>query len=1593
MKLNQARYLSHQPSQNQPNSTQQIQSNSRKSLPNQQPINQVSEEEDAFKVYVHVYDEEQQYDYSGKRDKAYYFDDAFSEQYSNMDVYSKTIEPLIPNILDGFNVTCFAYGMTGAGKTHTMIGNNLLDAAEFPNYHEQGLCFQAIQGVFMGMQERQSQYLYEMKVSYLEIYNEQVRDLLSDKQSNLMIVEDPVKGVIVPDINEFGVCSPEELASLIYVGNQRRTMAPTLANLVSSRSHAILIFSVEAKDRSRSMKEGISYSKLQMIDLAGSERAAATENKGQRMVEGANINRSLLALGNCINILSDKGKAGSFVPYRDSKLTRLLKDSLGGNTKTIMIACISPSYLAFEETVNTLKYASRARNIKRKTTKNVKEVELHVSRYKEVIDSLRTEIESLRGQLKSQQNVHASVSPIRSPFQPPLHSKLSEQKREQTSSNHKTRKSSYIRPSAAKINNQKNTHGHTTPVRLSNSTKKQPLISQRQLNYNQNVKESLLDQSSSNADQQNTFVEIEEEINKMQSEKLKLQSEILSDSKSQNFNQSQKIKSKEELEEEKYIEKLSQNLISNFEEHWELKQSIAELEDLQIKNKDQLTQLRTEILELQKQYALQQSNSQLEQQITKVISLKNNEIKIIEKNHQNNIKILNEMKVALDINLEQKAKLQSMLLKMHSSKRQTLLENQIEMRNLKLEKTDLYLQNLQMKKLNQLQQQEKYQTDQKLIEMQKMIQEMQQQLQQKDQIIQESQIQLKKKEKEILLIKGTDQIVQIDQNFQSTQIQQLQEQPLIQVNPIAKYYPNHSSSSVNQQYLTHHSTVKLDFQSTAKDQISLRYKENIKASAPNSARLDGAIPPKEINKKLVLSGFFEDDFQGELVEEENQEIKVEDTKDDLTPVYDGFNAVPHSTFEDKRQSYTLPNPSALKTNKKGCTPNNRYNALQEYGNNENVGSLTSSVQIEFNLDENNSLERDSNTLVIRPQNSHRETPVAQVNLYNIDNQQTEKIHLYQPKIQTSNQRYQNHQPDLQNASRNNISQYESRRDTGQSNNKKSSQKRSQKLNRYLSFHRKDDDKNDKTQNPISYEQLDQNIDLRARHSKESEKENNHPSNNNNIINNNKNTNHIDIYNTISNEARNQTKTISPPQQQINHTIDLRQIDQNQELQITNNKFEQRKYSQPIISQQKQSSQQIHKTPQNNNARRPPSPGLSNISQLSGMVGIQSYAQIRKQSKERQQQMNSQSTPQQQQQPYSQTQRKPSNTNSQGSENRKSGNHKIDLQNHNQTKQKASATATISRYGPIKPTHQQSATQINMNVNSGSFVQQISTTVTETTQGFGIGQTYFENFIKKKNSFVNFNTQNTSTSNLTGSQRNQNNNLNGFGVANNSGNGGTGSGLTAVKIFNNTPSPLIQSQSNIQNQQPQANTILNSYTNNQKLVPSTIKNQQIEQTQQLQQQQQLLKKTSKSNSINIQSLDELIVSNQASNYGSLNPTSAAAKLNKGVDDLISKQKAQLTKDKEKLQKNQTIFTNSFASTLNGINQQIPQTERNYDTSKGMGNLSGRGGQPLAQQTVSQRNRYQDSTNDDDIDERGLESPAKRIYMMSQSSENGLQLLPN
>jgi kinesin family protein 18/19 len=181
---------------------------------------------------------------------------------------------------------------------------------------------------------------------------------------------------------------------IIVRGNEYRTMSPTEANATSSRSHAVLQINVSSKDRNASVNEPHTMATLSIIDLAGSERASATKNRGERLIEGANINKSLLALGSCINALCDARKR-NHVPYRNSKLTRLLKFSLGGNCKTVMIVCVSPSSAHFDETQNTLRYANRAKNIQTKVTKNVFNVNRHVKDYLKKIDEQRALIDEL----------------------------------------------------------------------------------------------------------------------------------------------------------------------------------------------------------------------------------------------------------------------------------------------------------------------------------------------------------------------------------------------------------------------------------------------------------------------------------------------------------------------------------------------------------------------------------------------------------------------------------------------------------------------------------------------------------------------------------------------------------------------------------------------------------------------------------------------------------------------------------------------------------------------------------------------------------------------------------------------------------------------------------------------------------------------------------------------------------------------------------------------------------------------------------------------------------------------------------------------
>lgn len=171
----------------------------------------------------------------------------------------------------------------------------------------------------------------------------------------------------------------KEMMNILMDGNRRRTTESTNANMTSSRSHAIFQIFCKIVDRKKGPKINLLESKLSLIDLAGSERGTVTENRGIRLKEGAKINRSLLALANCINALGDKNNKGKFIPYRDSKLTRLLKDSLGGNSKTVMICNTSPASSQFEETLNTLKYANRAKEIKIVATQNKRLVSLHVS--------------------------------------------------------------------------------------------------------------------------------------------------------------------------------------------------------------------------------------------------------------------------------------------------------------------------------------------------------------------------------------------------------------------------------------------------------------------------------------------------------------------------------------------------------------------------------------------------------------------------------------------------------------------------------------------------------------------------------------------------------------------------------------------------------------------------------------------------------------------------------------------------------------------------------------------------------------------------------------------------------------------------------------------------------------------------------------------------------------------------------------------------------------------------------------------------------------------------------------------------------------
>ena len=219
-----------------------------------------------------------------------------------------------------------------------------------------------------------------------------------------MLREDAQQAVSVAGLSSHNPQNVEEVMEMVIRGNAKRTQSPTEANATSSRSHAVLQVNVSLKDRNASTIEPVTIATLSIIDLAGSERASATKNRGERLFEGANINKSLLALGSCINALCDPRKK-NHVPYRNSKLTRLLKFSLGGNCRTVMIVCVSPSSQHYDETQNTLRYANRAKNIQTKSVRNVYNVDRHVKDYLKKIDEQMNRINELQAQQKQHEEI------------------------------------------------------------------------------------------------------------------------------------------------------------------------------------------------------------------------------------------------------------------------------------------------------------------------------------------------------------------------------------------------------------------------------------------------------------------------------------------------------------------------------------------------------------------------------------------------------------------------------------------------------------------------------------------------------------------------------------------------------------------------------------------------------------------------------------------------------------------------------------------------------------------------------------------------------------------------------------------------------------------------------------------------------------------------------------------------------------------------------------------------------------------------------------------------------------------------------------
>uniref|UniRef100_A0A3B1JQ20 Kinesin-like protein n=1 Tax=Astyanax mexicanus TaxID=7994 RepID=A0A3B1JQ20_ASTMX len=317
--------------------------------------------------------------------KTFTFDTVFSPDSKQLDVYNLTARPIVDSVLEGYNGTIFAYGQTGTGKTFTMEGVRAVPELR-------GIIPNSFAHIFGHIAKAEGDTRFLVRVSYLEIYNEEVRDLLGkDQMQRLEVKERPDVGVYIKDLSGYVVNNADDMDRIMTLGHKNRSVGATNMNEHSSRSHAIFTITIECSEKGIDGNQHVRMGKLHLVDLAGSERQGKTGATGQRLKEATKINLSLSTLGNVISALVD-GKS-THVPYRNSKLTRLLQDSLGGNSKTMMCANIGPADYNYDETISTLRYANRAKNIKNKARINEDPKDALLRQFQKEIEELKRKLE------------------------------------------------------------------------------------------------------------------------------------------------------------------------------------------------------------------------------------------------------------------------------------------------------------------------------------------------------------------------------------------------------------------------------------------------------------------------------------------------------------------------------------------------------------------------------------------------------------------------------------------------------------------------------------------------------------------------------------------------------------------------------------------------------------------------------------------------------------------------------------------------------------------------------------------------------------------------------------------------------------------------------------------------------------------------------------------------------------------------------------------------------------------------------------------------------------------------------------------------